>query len=730
MLFPAVLLLSLTLTYNKGAITLNTPIERVAKKLEIPVKNVESVKSLLDDRNTIPFIARYRKEMTGSLDEVQIGGIRDELERIEKLEDRRKTIIRSLKDLDELTEELKEQLDEATSVTELEDIYLPFRPKRKTRGDRAREKGLEPLANIIQEEKTGLDPVVLAKDYVEEDKGVEAIEDALAGARDIIAERINEDKKVREEMRRLFRNQGMITSRLKNPEADEGEKYREYYDFNSKAKSSPSHRILAILRGEREDVLSVKVRPPQKVGLDRLSSLVRRGNTPSSEQVEQALQDCYTRLLAPSLETESRNDLKERADGEAIAVFGENLEELLMSPPLGQVKTLGVDPGFRSGCKVAVLNAHGDLLEAETIFPNKPQNKKNEAAAKVKRLVDKHKPEAVAIGDGTASRETEAFIRNLGSTEDLTTVRVREDGASVYSASEIAREEFPDQDVTVRGAVSIGRRLQDPLAELVKIDPKALGVGQYQHDVDQARLSDKLTEVVERCVNRVGVNVNTASRKLLTYVSGLGPTLAENVIEYRSKNGTIDDIEQLTEVPMIGSKTFEQAAGFLRIVNGDNPLDNSGVHPENYRIVEDMASDLGLDIFSMIGATGWRDDLSLESYVSTDVGIPTLRDILEELDKPGRDPRGEFSPFAFSEEVSTIDDMHQGMVLPGIVTNVTDFGAFVDIGIKTDGLLHISQLSEDYVSHPREVVSLNQRLDVKVIKIDKQRRRISLSLIF
>ncbi|MFP3952534.1 MAG: Tex family protein [Candidatus Acetothermia bacterium] len=724
------MLLSLTLTYNKGAITLNTPIERVAKKLEIPVKNVESVKSLLDDRNTIPFIARYRKEMTGSLDEVQIGGIRDELERIEKLEDRRKTIIRSLKDLDELTEELKEQLDEATSVTELEDIYLPFRPKRKTRGDRAREKGLEPLANIIQEEKTGLDPVVLAKDYVEEDKGVEAIEDGLAGARDIIAERINEDKKVREEMRRLFRNQGMITSRLKNPEADEGEKYREYYDFNSKAKSSPSHRILAILRGEREDVLSVKVRPPQKVGLDRLSSLVRRGNTPSSEQVEQALQDCYTRLLAPSLETESRNDLKERADGEAIAVFGENLEELLMSPPLGQVKTLGVDPGFRSGCKVAVLNAHGDLLEAETIFPNKPQNKKNEAAAKVKRLVDKHKPEAVAIGDGTASRETEAFIRNLGSTEDLTTVRVREDGASVYSASEIAREEFPDQDVTVRGAVSIGRRLQDPLAELVKIDPKALGVGQYQHDVDQARLSDKLTEVVERCVNRVGVNVNTASRKLLTYVSGLGPTLAENVIEYRSKNGTIDDIEQLTEVPMIGSKTFEQAAGFLRIVNGDNPLDNSGVHPENYRIVEDMASDLGLDIFSMIGATGWRDDLSLESYVSTDVGIPTLRDILEELDKPGRDPRGEFSPFAFSEEVSTIDDMHQGMVLPGIVTNVTDFGAFVDIGIKTDGLLHISQLSEDYVSHPREVVSLNQRLDVKVIKIDKQRRRISLSLIF
>ncbi|MBS3812300.1 RNA-binding transcriptional accessory protein [Candidatus Bipolaricaulota bacterium] len=730
MLFPAVLLLSLTLTYNKGAITLNTPIERVAKKLEIPVKNVESVKSLLDDRNTIPFIARYRKEMTGSLDEVQIGGIRDELERIEKLEDRRKTIIRSLKDLDELTEELKEQLDEATSVTELEDIYLPFRPKRKTRGDRAREKGLEPLANIIQEEKTGLDPVVLAKDYVEEDKGVEAIEDALAGARDIIAERINEDKKVREEMRRLFRNQGMITSRLKNPEVDEGEKYREYYDFNSKAKSSPSHRILAILRGEREDVLSVKVRPPQKVGLDRLSSLVRRGNTTSSEQVEQALQDCYTRLLAPSLETEIRNDLKERADGEAIAVFGENLEELLMSPPLGQVKTLGVDPGFRSGCKVASLNAHGDLLEAETIFPNKPQNKKNEAAAKVKRLVDKHKPEAVAIGDGTASRETEAFIRNLGSTEDLTTVRVREDGASVYSASEIAREEFPDQDVTVRGAVSIGRRLQDPLAELVKIDPKALGVGQYQHDVDQARLSDKLTEVVERCVNRVGVNVNTASRKLLTYVSGLGPTLAENVIEYRSKNGTIDDIEQLTEVPMIGSKTFEQAAGFLRIVNGDNPLDNSGVHPENYRIVEDMASDLGLDIFSMIGATGWRDDLSLESYVSTDVGIPTLRDILEELDKPGRDPRGEFSPFAFSEKVSTIDDMRQGMVLPGIVTNVTDFGAFVDIGIKTDGLLHISQLSEDYVSHPREVVSLNQRLDVKVIKIDKQRRRISLSLIF
>ncbi len=698
--------------------------------MEIPAGNVESVKSLLDDDNTIPFIARYRKEMTGSLDEVQIGKIRDEFEQLEKLEERRGTITSSLRKMDELTDELREDLREAETLTELEDIYLPFRPSRETRGDRAREMGLEPLADIIQEKRTGVDPAVIAKDYVDPEKGVKTIEEALTGARDVIAERINEDKEVRELMRGLFKSQGVITAGLKDSSADKGEKYREYYDFSARAKSAPSHRILAILRGEREDVLSVKMRPPKETGLQKLSHIVGPGNSPSGRQVEKALTDCYSRLLAPSLETELRSELKDRADREAAAVFGENLEDLLMAPPLGQVRTLGIDPGFKSGCKVAALDSHGDLLETETIFPNAPQNRKEEATARIKRLIEEEKPEAIAIGDGTASRETEKFIRGLDAAQDLTTVRVREDGASVYSASEIGREEFPDHDVTVRGAVSIGRRLQDPLAELVKIDPKSLGVGQYQHDVDQALLGDKLTEVVERCVNKVGVNVNTASRELLTYVSGLGPALAENVVDYRAERGGLREIEGLKEVPMIGKKTFQQAAGFLRIVDGDNPLDNSGVHPENYETVERMAADLGHGVSELIGNASLIDEIKSEKYVEDGIGVPTLNDILEELAKPGRDPRGEFSPFSFSDEVETIDDLREGAVLPGVVTNVTDFGAFVDVGIKTDGLLHVSQLSEDYVNHPREVVQLNQKLDVKVIKVEKGRKRVSLSLIF
>lgn len=565
---------------------------------------------------------------------------------------------------------------------------------------------------------------------MDEEKEVNDPEEALQGARDIIAENVNEDKDVRQKMREFFFEKGTLKSELKDSEADPNEKYREYYDLEEPALDAPSHRVLAIFRGEEEDVLRVKVRPPREAGLKKLKGLVITGISTSSEQVELAIEDCYKRLLAPSLETDLRNKVKETADKQAVRVFEDNLEELLMSPPLGQKRVLGIDPGFKSGCKVVALDAQGNFLGHDAIFPHNPQNEKESAAKTINQFVSKYDPEAIAIGDGTASRETETFVRGLDLSEKIAVVRVREDGASVYSASEIGRKEFPDQDVTVRGAISIGRRLQDPLAELVKIDPKSLGVGQYQHDVDQGMLEKKLTEVVERCVNKVGVNVNTASKKLLTYVSGLGPTLAGNIVEYRSDNGQFKNIQQLNQVPRIGPKTFQQSAGFLRIVDGDNPLDNTGVHPEDYSIVERMGGDLGRSIPEVISNSKVREKIDPEEYVSSDVGLPTLNDILDELEKPGRDPRPEFKPFVFAEEVNEIDDLEEGMVVPGIVTNVTNFGAFVDIGLKSDGLVHISELSDEYVDHPRKVVKLNQRLRVKVIDVDKPRKRISLSLNF
>ena len=627
-----------------------------------------------------------------------------------------------------MTDELRAEIESADSLSELEDIYMPYKPSRSTRAKKAKEKGLEPLADMLWQQQPGIDPGVVAKSYIDEENDVTEPEEALQGARDIIAERVNEDKDIREAMREFFFKDGFIQSELKDAEADQEETYHEYYDLKEPALKAPSHRVLAIFRGEEEGVLQVKVQPPKEKGIQKLKGLVVEGNSGTSDQVELAVADCYSRLLAPSLETDLRNKIKEEADRDAVEVFETNLEELLMSPPLGQKPVLGIDPGFRSGCKLVALDSQGDPLDHQAIFPHEPQKEESGARKTIKAYAERYSPEAIAIGDGTASRETESFVRDLDLDESIAIVRVREDGASVYSASEIGREEFPDLDVTVRGAISIGRRLQDPLAELVKIDPKSLGVGQYQHDVDQNLLEKKLTEVVERCVNRVGVNVNTASEKLLTYVSGLGPTLAENVVEYRNENGKITDLNQVKEVNRIGPKTFEQAAGFLRVVDGDNPLDNSGVHPENYSTVEKIANELDRAVPETINDPAIRKEIDLEDYVSSDVGLPTLKDILDELEKPGRDPRPEFEPFSFSEAVNTIGDLEEGMVVPGIVSNVTNFGAFVDIGIKSDGLIHISELADEYVEDPGDVVKLNQRLRARVLEVDEERKRISLSL--
>ena len=613
-------------------------------------------------------------------------------------------------------------------MSELEDIYMPYKPSRSTRAKKAKEKGLEPLADVIQEQRPGLDPEIVAKSYVDEDEGVQDTEEALQGARDVIAERINENREIREEIRDFFFENGFMVSELKDEDADPEENFRQYYDLKEPAIKAPGHRVLAVFRGEEEDALKVELRPPKEKALGKLKKMVLEGDSGSRTQVERAVEDCYSRLLAPSLENDLRNEVKQEADRQAVEVFENNLEELLMSPPLGQKPVLGIDPGFRSGCKVAALDSRGNPLGHEAIFPHEPQKEREKAKKTIRGFVEEYNPEAIAIGDGTASRETESLVRNMDLPDSIDVVRVREDGASVYSASEIGREEFPDLDVTVRGAISIGRRLQDPLAELVKIDPKSLGVGQYQHDVDQNLLEKKLTEVVERCVNRVGVNVNTASEKLLTYVSGLGPTLAENVVKYRNENGQITDLQVVKEVKRIGPKTFEQSAGFLRVVDGDNPLDNSSVHPENYPTVEKMANDLSRAVPEMINDPSIRKEIDLEDYVIPDVGLPTLNDILDELEKPGRDPRPEFEPFSFSEEVNTIGDLEEGMVVPGIVSNVTNFGAFVDIGIKSDGLIHISELADKYVEDPGDVVKLNQRLQARVLEVDEERKRISLSL--
>ncbi len=698
----------------------NAHINTIAQELSISSSQIKSVAELLESGATVPFISRYRKEQTGSLDEVVIGNIRDRLSELEQLDARREAILKSMRDQDVLTTELEEALLKACSLTTLEDIYLPYKPKRRTRAMIARERGLEPLADIMQAQE--LDPANVAADYINPEKEVNTIEDALSGARDIIAERISEDSKIRNTARLLFAKEAVLKSEVYTGLEDEASTYRDYFDWSEKASKAPSHRILAILRGNKEVFLKLSIKPDDEQAISLLSH--RAGAR--SEQMKLAAQDSYKRLLGPSMETELRNALKERAEDEAINVFATNLRELLMAPPLGQRNVLAIDPGFRTGCKVVCLDRQGALKHHSVIYPTQSERKINEAEAEIRKLIKTYEIETIAIGNGTASRETETFINALKL--NIPTIMVNESGASIYSASAVAREEFPDHDVTVRGAISIGRRLMDPLAELVKIDPKSIGVGQYQHDVDQAKLKTRLDDVVMSCVNGVGVEVNTASKELLTYVSGLGPALAANIVTYRNENGPFQSRTELKKVPRLGAKAFEQAAGFLRISGAKNPLDASAVHPERYKLVQEMAADLSCSVADLIKSEELRAQIQLKRYVSDEVGLPTLRDIQAELNKPGRDPREKFEIFSFAEGVSEIKDLHEGMQLPGIVTNVTNFGAFVDIGVHQDGLVHISQLADRFVKDPNDVVKVNQKVKVRVLEVDAKRKRISLSM--
>ncbi len=701
-------------------------IKKIAGQTGATYQQAEAVKALLDEGATIPFIARYRKEKTGSLDEVKITNIRDALERLAALEDRRQAVLKSLEEQGVLTLELRTAVEGAETMTVLEDIYLPYRPKRRTRATIAREKGLEPLAKIILAQQPG-DPAQAALAYVDTEKGVTSIEDALAGARDIIAEWVNEDTSARQSIRSLFYQQGVIqVSVVKGKEA-EGIKYSNYYDWQEPVSKVAGHRLLAMLRGEKEEYLKVKIRPPEESALALLQRRFVKGDSLSSSQVVTAVADSYTRLLSPSIETDIRQLLKERADQEALQVFGRNLRETLMASPLGTKAVLAIDPGYRTGCKLVCLNPQGKLLDSTVIYPGQSESQSRAASQTVLHLIQKYHLEAVAIGNGTAGRETEDFIRSLELPGGITVVMVNESGASIYSASPAAREEFPDHDITVRGAVSIGRRLQDPLAELVKIDPRSIGVGQYQHDVDQAGLKHKLDETVVSCVNEVGVKVNTASQQLLTYVSGLGPTLANNIIAYRNENGPFHSRTELRKVPRMGPKAFELAAGFLRIDEGNNPLDASAVHPESYSIVDRMAADLSCGVADLIKQEDLRRKIDLSQYLSDKYGMPTLQDIMMELAKPGRDPRQQFEAVAFSS-IRAIDKLTAGMKMSGIVTNVTNFGAFVDIGVHQDGLVHISQMSDKFVKNPADVVRVNQRVTVTVIAVDLERKRISLSM--
>jgi len=701
---------------------------RIAGELEITTQQVRAVESLLAEAATVPFIARYRKEQTGSLDEVTIATIRDRLAQLARLDDRRQAILRSLQERELLSDELQSAIEAADTMAELEDIYLPYRPKRRTRATRAREKGLEPLAKTLLAQEGTTDPLQEAASFVNEEKGVESAEDALAGARDIIAEWVNEDADTRQPMRRLFATQGTLLSKVVRGKEAAGAKYRDYFDWQEPVHKAPSHRLLAMFRGEAEGYLRLTIRPPEETALALLHRRFCKGQGRATEQVALATGDSYKRLLAPSMETEMRHGSKERADEEAIAVFAQNLRELLMAPPLGQKAILAIDPGYRTGGKVVCLDPQGKLLYHTTIYITQSERLREEAATALRDLCERFHVEAIAIGNGTASRETEAFVRGLSLPKSIPVVLVNESGASVYSASDAAREEFPDHDVTVRGAVSIGRRLMDPLAELVKIDPKSLGVGQYQHDVDQGRLRSSLDDLVMSCVNRVGVEVNTASQQLLTYVSGLGATLAKNIIEYRDQNGPFRSRGELKKVPRLGPKTFEQAAGFLRIRDAKNPLDATAVHPESYPIVDRMARDLDCAIRDLMQREELRRRIGLGRYTSDTVGLPTLTDILEELAKPGRDPRDPFEAFAFADGIHTIDDLAPGMELPGIVTNVTNFGAFVDVGVHQDGLVHVSQLADYFVRNPADVVKVNQKVTVTVLEVDRDRNRISLSM--
>ena len=685
---------------------------------------VENTIRLIEDGATIPFISRYRKEMTGSLDEVQINHIKDEYEKLVELDKRREAIIHSIEAQDKMSPELLERLNAAVSMTELEDLYLPYRPKRKTRASVAREKGLEPLAVILMKQELQ-DPVTEAEKYLNEE--VESVDDALQGARDIIAEWINEDETSRKKIRILFSKESRIISRLVQGKEEEGAKYRDYFEWDESLARCPSHRLLAMRRGEDEGFLRISIMPDEENALELLDEIFVRANNESAEHVLAAVKDSWKRLLGPAMETEFRNISKEKADEEAIKVFTDNLRQLLLASPLGEKRVLAIDPGYRTGCKIVCLDNQGKLLHNETIFPHPPQNQTALSVKKITSLVNSYKIEAIAIGNGTASRETEDLVKWIKFDSDIKVFVVSEAGASVYSASQVAREEFPDYDVTVRGSVSIGRRLMDPLAELVKIDPKSIGVGQYQHDVDQSKLQSALDDVVVSCVNKVGVEVNTASKHLLTYVSGLGPQLANNIIEYRNENGPFTSREQLTRVKRMGDKAYEQCAGFLRINNAVNPLDRSAVHPESYHIVEKMASDLKVSVGDLIKNEEKISAIDIKQYVTDDIGLPTLDDIIEELKKPGRDPRSEIKEFKFAD-VRSIEDLSEGMVVPGIVTNITRFGAFVDIGVKQDGLVHISNMAKGFVKDPGDVVKLHQHVKVKIIGVDIERNRIQLSL--
>lgn len=700
----------------------------IARELGVAPHQVSSTAALLSEGATVPFIARYRKEVTGALDEVAIAAIRDRLGQLEELDKRRAAIIKSLDERGLLTSELRAQVDAAPSMAVLEDIYLPYRPKRRTRATVARERGLEPLALALLEQTEAMDPLREAATFIDEDKGVASAEEALAGARDIIAERVSEDQQARSNMRRLYATQSNISSRVARDRADEGAKYRDYFEWTEPIANAPSHRILAMMRGENEGFLRLTVAPPEDAAIRQLRAQFVTGQNPASEQVALAVEDGYKRLLAPSMETEIRGELKRRADEQAIRVFASNVRELLLAAPLGQKRVVAIDPGLRTGCKLVCLDEQGKLVHHDVFYIHDSGPQAAKAGPKLRDIVERFRPAAIAIGNGTASRETEAFVRGLGLPDSVAVVVVNESGASVYSASEVAREEFPDQDVTVRGAVSIGRRLMDPLAELVKIDPKSIGVGQYQHDVDQAALRRALDDVVVSCVNAVGVDVNTASKQLLTYVSGLGPQLAQNIVNHRNENGPFRSREQLMAVPRLGPKAFEQAAGFLRVRGGDNPLDASAVHPESYHIVNAMARDAGCTVADLLSQESMRARIDLSRYVSGPVGMPTLHDIIAELAKPGRDPRQVFEAFAYADGVVKIEDVRPGMVLPGIVTNVTAFGAFVDVGVHQDGLVHVSQLADRFVRDPNHVVRVGQRVRVRVLEVDLARRRISLSM--
>ncbi|MHC5082531.1 MAG: Tex family protein [Planctomycetota bacterium] len=700
----------------------------VADELNIQLQQVAATAQLLQDGGTVPFIARYRKEATGTLDEVAIMQIRDRLTQLAELTQRKQTILKSLSERNLLTPELQEQIEQAQSMTVLEDIYLPYRPKRRTRAMVAKEKGLEPLAQILLGQDETTDPATEAAKYIDPEKGVENAEQALAGARDIIAEQSCEDKTARERIRKLYFTKGQFRTKVLKDKEQQGQKYENYFDWTEPVSSAPSHRVLAMRRGEKEGFLTMRIIVPDDEALGILRTLFVKNSGPCAMQIETALEDGFKRLLSSAMETEVRLETKKQADAEAIRIFAENLQQLLMASPLGQKRVLAVDPGFRTGCKTVLLNEQGKLLGHDVIFPHNSEPKAQADAEKIRVLCREFKIEAIAIGNGTASRETEAFFRKMELDKNIAIVMVNENGASVYSASEVAREEFPDEDITVRGAVSIGRRLTDPLAELVKIDPKSIGVGQYQHDVDQGALKQGLDDVVVSCVNKVGVEVNTASKQILMYVAGLGPQLAQKIVEYRNDNGPFQSRKELTKVPRLGARAFEQAAGFLRIRDAKNPLDGSAVHPESYCVVEQMANDLSCTVIDLMKTDELRNKIELQKYTTDTIGLPTLTDIMQELAKPGRDPREKFEAFAFADGVEKIEDLQPGMKLPGIVTNITAFGAFVDIGVHQDGLVHISEMSNNFVKDPADVVKVHQKVQVTVMDVEVDKKRIKLSM--